>query len=141
MCVQSPQSWSVLYDLMNHSLSGSSVHGILQARILEWLSCPPPGDLPNPNIEPKSLTSPELADGFFTTSITWEALPKAQGRVKMVGNGSSQTLKGVEKVWQCHCSNGVAKSQIQLSDKHTHTQHCQKRDREPRDEKKTAKLF
>ena len=40
----------------------------------------PPGDLPDPGIEPKSLTSPEGslmgslagASGFFTTSITWE---------------------------------------------------------------------
>ena len=28
--------------------------GILQARILEWVACPPPGDLPNPEIEPRS---------------------------------------------------------------------------------------
>ena len=34
--------------------------------------CPPPGDLPNPGIEPMSLTSPALASGFFTTSATWE---------------------------------------------------------------------
>ena len=33
-----------------------------------------PGDLPNPGIEPSSLTSPALAGGFFTTSTTWEAL-------------------------------------------------------------------
>ena len=33
---------------------GSSVHGILQARILEWgLPFPSPGDLPNPGIEPR----------------------------------------------------------------------------------------
>ena len=70
MCVQSPQSWSVLYDLMNHSLSGSSVHGILQARILEWLSFPPPGDLPHPGIDPASLMSPALAGGFFVISTT-----------------------------------------------------------------------
>ena len=30
--------------------------GILQARILAGLSCPPPGDLPNPGIEPRSST-------------------------------------------------------------------------------------
>ena len=30
------------------------------------------GDLPNPGIEPTSLTSPALASGFFTTSTTWE---------------------------------------------------------------------
>ena len=34
------------------------------------LPCPPPGDLPDPVIEP---VSPALADGFFTTSVTWEA--------------------------------------------------------------------
>ena len=37
------------------------------------LPCPPPGDLPNPGIEPESLMSPALAGGFFTTSTTWEA--------------------------------------------------------------------
>ena len=30
--------------------------GIPQARILEWVACPPPGDLPNPAIGPSSLT-------------------------------------------------------------------------------------
>ena len=30
------------------------VHGILQARILEWVAFPSPGDLPNPGIEPRS---------------------------------------------------------------------------------------
>ena len=40
------------------------------------LPCPPPpGDLPDPGIEPASLTSPELAGRFFTTNATWEALP------------------------------------------------------------------
>ena len=31
---------------------------------------PPAGDLPNPGIEPMSLTSPALAEGFFATSTT-----------------------------------------------------------------------
>ena len=34
------------------------------------LPCSPPGDPPNPGIEPVSLRSPVLAGGFFTTSIT-----------------------------------------------------------------------
>ena len=34
---------------------------------------PPPGDFPDPGIEPMSLTSPALAGGFFSTSATWEA--------------------------------------------------------------------
>ena len=37
------------------------------------LPCPPPGDIPDPGIEPTSLMSPALAGGFFTTSTTWEA--------------------------------------------------------------------
>ena len=34
---------------------------------------PPPGNLPNPGIKLRSLSSPALAAGFFTTSTTWEA--------------------------------------------------------------------
>ena len=34
----------------------------------------PPGDLPNPGIEPTSLMPPTLAGSFFITSTTWEAL-------------------------------------------------------------------
>ena len=34
---------------------------------------PPPGDPPDPGIEPPSLASPALAEGLFTTSATWEA--------------------------------------------------------------------
>ena len=37
------------------------------------LPYPPPGDLPDPGIEPVSLISLALAGGFFTTSTTWEA--------------------------------------------------------------------
>ena len=37
------------------------------------LPCPSSWDLPDPGIEPASLTSPALAVGFFTTSTTWEA--------------------------------------------------------------------
>jgi len=34
--------------------------------------CPPPGDLPDPEINPQ-LTAPALAGRFFNTSATWEA--------------------------------------------------------------------
>ena len=53
-----------LCDPMDCSPPGSLVHGILQARILEWLPLPSPGDLPEPGIEPRS---PKLAGNFFTT--------------------------------------------------------------------------
>ena len=35
---------------------GPSVHGTLQAKVLEWLPFPSPGDLPNPRTEPKFPT-------------------------------------------------------------------------------------
>ena len=72
MCVRakSLQSCPTLCDPMDYSLPGSSVHGILHARILEWVAMPPPGDLPDPGIEPVSLMSPALAGRFFTTSAT-----------------------------------------------------------------------
>ena len=41
------------------------------------LPFPPPGDLPDPRIEPLSLMSPALAGGFLTTSVPWEALLKS----------------------------------------------------------------
>ena len=46
------------------------------------LPFPPPGDLPDPEMEPTSLASPALAGGFFffffffTTGATWEALQR-----------------------------------------------------------------
>ena len=59
---------------MDRSLPGSSVHGILQARILEWVVTPSSRGLPGSGIKPASFTSPALARRFFTTSATWEAL-------------------------------------------------------------------
>ena len=53
---------------MDCILPGSSVHGIFQVRIQEWVAFSPPEDLPNPGIKPESLVSPELAGGLFTTA-------------------------------------------------------------------------
>ena len=49
----------------------------------DWsgLPCPPPGDLPDPGIEPLSLTGPALAGGLFTTGATW--VRKQQRGVKV----------------------------------------------------------
>ena len=47
--------------------------GLSRQEYSSGLSCPPPGDLPDPEIEPESLMSPALAGGFFTTNSTWEA--------------------------------------------------------------------
>ena len=58
---------SILCDPMDCSLPGSSVHGILQARIQEWAAISFSGDLSEPGLKPVSLTSPALAGGFLTT--------------------------------------------------------------------------
>ena len=45
------QSCLTLWDPTDCSLPGSSVHGILQARILERVAFSSPGNLPNPGIK------------------------------------------------------------------------------------------
>ena len=42
------------------------IHGILQARILEWVALPFTRDLPNPGIEPVSPAVPALPGRFST---------------------------------------------------------------------------
>jgi len=49
------QLYLTLCDPMECSPPSSSVHGILQARILEWVAIHFPGNLSNPGIEPRSL--------------------------------------------------------------------------------------
>ena len=72
-CVCEVASVVSLSDPVDHSLPGSSVQGILQARIWSGLPCPPQRDLPDPGSDCTSLMSPTLAGRFFTTSATWEA--------------------------------------------------------------------
>ena len=69
---KSLQLCPTLGDPTDCGLPGSSVHGILQARMLEWVPCPPPRDLTNPEMEFASLMYP----AFLTTSATWEAQKK-----------------------------------------------------------------
>ena len=56
---------------MDCSSSNSSVHGISQARTLEWFPFPSPGGLSDPGIEP---SSPALTGGFFTTEPSGKSL-------------------------------------------------------------------
>ena len=58
---------------MDRSPPGSSVHAILQARIMEWVAMPSSRGSPDPGIESTSLMSPEMAGRFYTTSSTWAA--------------------------------------------------------------------
>ena len=69
---------STLCDPMDYT-----VRGILQARILEWITFPFSRDLPNPGIEPRSSTS------------RGDSLPaESPGKPKNTGVGSLSLLHG-----------------------------------------------
>ena len=72
MCVKSLLSCLILCDLMGYSLQPRSM-GFSRQEYWSGLPCPPLGDLPDPGIEPVSITSPALAGRLFTTRATWEA--------------------------------------------------------------------
>jgi len=54
---------------MGGNLPGFSVHGILQARILEWVVIPFSGDLPDPGIE---SGSPALQADSLLSELPWK---------------------------------------------------------------------
>ena len=60
------QSCLTLCDPTDGSSPGSSVHGILQARILEWVAIPSPGGLSYAGIEPRS---PALQADFLPSEL------------------------------------------------------------------------
>ena len=74
-----------------------TVHGILQARILEWVAFPFSRGLPNPGIEPRSPT------------LQADSLPaEPQGKPKNTGMGSLSLLQWIfltQELNQCllHC--------------------------------------
>ena len=64
-----------LFNPMHCSPPGSFVHGILQARILEWVVVLASRGSSQPRDRTQvSYASPALAGGFFTTGATWEVL-------------------------------------------------------------------
>ena len=78
-----------LCDLMDCSPPGSSVHGILQARILEWVA------MPSCSVSswPRDRTQfSRIAGGFFTSWVTREALDP--------GVGSLSLLQGIFPTWE-----------------------------------------
>ena len=83
-----PQSCPTLCDPMDCSPPGSSVPGILQARILEWVVIPSPGNHQDPGIKPGSLAlqvdslpsepsgKPKTAKLLMKTNLNiWAELP------------------------------------------------------------------
>jgi len=58
--------------------SDSSVLGISQARISEWIACISPRDLSYPGIEHESLASPALTDRFYPEADLYLVLERVK---------------------------------------------------------------
>ena len=94
MCAKSLQSCPTLCNPMDCSLPGPSVHGILQERILEWISellCPPSVLLPEKSHGWKSLRLQSM--GSQRVGHDWATSPSPSppgnlGRVKVQRRGS-----------------------------------------------------
>ena len=86
--------------------TGSSVHGLLQTRILEWVAMRSSRGSSNQRIE---YTSPALAGRFFTTRATWGALLDksigGQFRNIFSTNRIKKNLKGKYNEEVCHSIN------------------------------------
>ena len=87
---------------MDCSPPGSSVHGILQARILEWVAVPFSRDLPNPGIEPGS-------SALQANSLLSE--PSGMGEELSLGQkiGAERQLTGLGKI-----GHGIESSNLRL---------------------------
>ena len=69
--------------------------GLFQAKILAWVAIPPPGDLPDPGIEP---VSPALAGRFFTAEPAGEptVVHEKERKISFLPrDGSSGLLTGI----------------------------------------------
>ena len=77
-------------DGMGSPHTVSSVHGILQARMLEWVPFPSPGDLPNPGIEPRS---PALQADTLTPELPGKRIkPFVHLELTLCGDGTVTKL-------------------------------------------------
>ena len=85
MCVRvCTQACTALCNPMACSPSGSSVHGISQARTPEQVAFPIPVVLPDPGTKPTSPVSPALAGRFFTTEPTGKPTQKTMILMKEI---------------------------------------------------------
>ena len=78
------QSCPTLYDPVDLSPPGSSVHGILQARILQWVAISSPGDHPEPRspaLRADALPSELRGKPRREATEVTDSKTKARGRV------------------------------------------------------------
>ena len=78
------QLYPTLCDSMDCSLTVSIVHGIISARILEWVAIFYSRDFPDPGIKPTSPGSPALASGFIYHCAAWEVFEVVERAILVV---------------------------------------------------------
>ena len=99
-------------------MPGSSVHEIIQGGTLEWIAMPSTRG----SYQPRDRTcisylSPGLADGFFTTSATWEALQRwwrleiATSQITTRGKADKSAQNFVATYWKTK-EKAVSKSVV-----------------------------
>ena len=130
-CRMKKSKWKLLssvwlFDIMDYNLPGSSVHGILQARILEWV------DYPFSSLFswPRNWTGVScIAGGFFISWVSMEAIQDTgfnprSGRSPGGGHGNPLQYSGLEDSMESGASwatvHSVAKSHKQLRQLGTH---------------------
>ena len=91
VCAKLLQLCLTLCNPVTYSPPGSSVHGILWARILEWVAMPSSRGSSQPRDQTCISTSPALTDKFFTTSTTDARV----GRFQVLDSFYSVTLISV----------------------------------------------
>ena len=84
----------VTCDPMDCSPLVSSVHGILQAGIVEWVAMPSSRGSSQSRIKPTSLMSPALAGRPFPTSATWVPLNEIHTLIQSIDLWIKTLIKG-----------------------------------------------
>ena len=99
LCAKSLQSCPTIANPWIVAHQAPLSMGFSRQEYWSGLLCPPPGDLPNPGMEPASLISPALAGGggFFITSATWEAQQHYLQKSKCGGNLSEMRGRASEE--------------------------------------------
>ena len=113
MCTQSQSHVQLLVAPWTIAHQAPLSMGFFRQEYWSGLPFPPPGDLPDPGIEPSSLMSTVLAGGFFTISTTWKALYIVTNNKRLLNEGQSSEgnwrnyFKGTKRYtdlwpWQPH---------------------------------------
>ena len=98
------QSCPTHCNSMDCSLPGSSIRGIYQARIPEWVAISSSRGSSDPGVEPASLVFPALAGRFFTPEP-----PDEKQKPKILSRGGMNTQKNYRKqIFMIHITTVVS---------------------------------